>query len=153
MERHQAGIAPFAALCVAALAWPVAQNLSRWPLNVAIRDAAAALSCAAARDVGLAPAYGGQPGYFRSTIATRTGSPASPGRAGRPRALIAGVATRLSVLERDRHDRQLVKVGIDIGRRLVLAGWGPGLPAVLDRLRRCQDEAGRPTAGCGGAAS
>jgi hypothetical protein len=62
-HRHQAGIAAaFAA--VGALAWPVVQNLGRWPLSVALRHAAAASNCAAARAVGLGPAYRGEPGYY-----------------------------------------------------------------------------------------
>jgi hypothetical protein len=63
-HRHHAGIAAFAAVTVAALAWPVVRNLGRWPLSVAIRHAAATPNCAAARAVGLAPAYMGQPGYY-----------------------------------------------------------------------------------------
>jgi endonuclease YncB( thermonuclease family) len=42
-------------------------------------------------------------------------------------ALIAGVKVRCEVIERDRHGRLVAKVfspnGIDIGRRLVSAGW------------------------------
>jgi endonuclease YncB( thermonuclease family) len=42
-------------------------------------------------------------------------------------ALIAGVKVRCEVVERDRHGRIVAKVfspnGVDIGRRLVLAGW------------------------------
>ena len=57
-------MAAFIAVIVAALAWPVAQNLGRWPLSVAIRHALAAPNCAAARMVGLAPARRGQPGYY-----------------------------------------------------------------------------------------
>ena len=63
-QRDRAGIAAFAALAIAALAWPVVQNLSRWPLSVAIRHAAAAPNCAAARMVGLVSARRGQPGYY-----------------------------------------------------------------------------------------
>ena len=48
---------------------------------MALRDAAAAPNCTAARVVGLAPAYRGQPGYFPSTIGTATPSLASHGRA------------------------------------------------------------------------
>ena len=33
-RRHQAGIAAVAAVAVAALAYPVLQNVSRWPLTV-----------------------------------------------------------------------------------------------------------------------
>jgi len=53
-------------------------------------------------------------------------------------ALIAGVKVRCEVVERDRHGRLVAKVfslnGVDIGRRLVLAG--PVVPAVLDERRR-----------------
>jgi endonuclease YncB( thermonuclease family) len=42
-------------------------------------------------------------------------------------ALIAGVKVRCEVIERDRHGRPVAKVfspdGVDIGRRLVSAGW------------------------------
>ena len=42
-------------------------------------------------------------------------------------ALTAGVRVRCEVIERDRHGRLVAKVfspnGVDIGRRLVLAGW------------------------------
>ena len=42
-------------------------------------------------------------------------------------ALIAGVKVRCEVIERDRHGRLVAKVfspnGVDIGRRLVSAGW------------------------------
>ena len=42
-------------------------------------------------------------------------------------ALTAGVKVRCQVIERDRHGRLVAKVfspnGVDIGRRLVLAGW------------------------------
>jgi endonuclease YncB( thermonuclease family) len=42
-------------------------------------------------------------------------------------ALIAGVKVRCEVVERDRHGRLVAKVfspnGVDIGRRLVSAGW------------------------------
>jgi endonuclease YncB( thermonuclease family) len=42
-------------------------------------------------------------------------------------ALVAGVKVRCEVVERDRHGRLVAKVcspnGVDIGRRLVSAGW------------------------------
>jgi len=42
-------------------------------------------------------------------------------------ALTAGIKVRCQVVERDRHGRLVAKVfspnGVDIGRRLVLAGW------------------------------
>ena len=42
-------------------------------------------------------------------------------------ALTAGVKVRCQIVERDRHGRVVAKVfspnGVDIGRRLVLAGW------------------------------
>lgn len=63
-QRHRVGIATFAALALAALLYPVVQDLSRWPLTVALRHAAAAPNCTAARVVGLAPASRGQPGYY-----------------------------------------------------------------------------------------
>src|SRR5918996_1366898 len=58
-------------------------------------------------------------------------------------ALTAGVRLRCEVVERDRHGRLVAKCfspdGVDIGRRLVSAGWGPGLSAVFDGLRRCRE--------------
>ena len=47
-------------------------------------------------------------------------------------ALTAGVKVRCEVVERDRHGRLVAKVyspnGVDIGRRLVLAGWALAYP-------------------------
>ena len=63
-HRNQAGIAAFAALAVAALAYPVLTSPSGWSPAMALRHAAAAPNCAAARAVDLAPAYRGQPGYY-----------------------------------------------------------------------------------------
>ena len=77
-HRHLAGIAAFAALALVALAYPVLTNLSRWPLTVAIRHAAAAPNCTAARAVGLAPAYGGQPGYYPQHDRDRDGIACEP---------------------------------------------------------------------------
>jgi hypothetical protein len=77
-HRLQAGIAVFAALAVAALAYPVVGNLSRWPLTVALRHAAAAPNCTAARAVGLAPAYRGQPGYYPQHDRDRDGIACEP---------------------------------------------------------------------------
>jgi hypothetical protein len=77
-HRDQAGIAAFAAVAFAALAYPVASNLSRWPLTVAIRHAAAAPNCAAARMVGLAPARRGQPGYYPQHDRDRDGIACEP---------------------------------------------------------------------------
>ena len=78
--------------------WPF-QNLSGWPLSVALRHAAAAPNCAAARGRRLGPPIGGSPGTTRSTIATRTASPANPGRAGRG----TDRRCRCETAERDRH--------------------------------------------------
>jgi len=77
-HRHQAPIAAFAAVAVVALAYPVVVNLSRWPLSVAIRHAAAAPNCAAARMVGLAPARRGQPGYYPQHDRDRDGIACEP---------------------------------------------------------------------------
>jgi hypothetical protein len=76
--RHQAAIAGFAAVAFVALAYPVVANLSRWPLSVALRHAAAAPNCAAARAVGLAPAYRGQPGYYPQHDRDRDGIACEP---------------------------------------------------------------------------
>ena len=58
------------------------------------------------------------------------------------KALIAGVKVRCEVVERDRHGRLVAKVfspnGVDIGRRLVSAGWRP---AVLDDYVAAENEA------------
>ena len=79
-HRHQAGIAAFAALGLAALTYPLLENLSRWPLTVALRHAAAAPNCTAARLVGLAPAYRGQPGYYPQHDRDRDGFACEPWR-------------------------------------------------------------------------
>src|SRR5688500_3174012 len=62
--RRYAGIVALAVLALAALLYPVLANTSRWSPEMALRHAAAAPNCAAARAVGLAPAYRGQPGYY-----------------------------------------------------------------------------------------
>lgn len=77
-RRHRIGIAAVAALAVAALLHPVFQNLSRWPLTVALRHAAAAPNCTAARMVGLAPAYRWQPGYYPQHDRDRDGIACEP---------------------------------------------------------------------------
>jgi hypothetical protein len=77
-HRHQAGIAALAAVAVAALAYPVLTNLSRWSPAMALRHAAAAPNCAAARAVGLAPAYRGQPGYYPQHDRDRDGIACEP---------------------------------------------------------------------------
>ena len=61
---HWAGIAAFAAIAIGALALPVLTNSSRWSPAMKLWHAAAAPNCAAARAVGLAPAYRGRPGYY-----------------------------------------------------------------------------------------
>jgi hypothetical protein len=77
-HRHRVGMAAFAALALAALLYPAVQNLSRWPLTVALRHVAAAPSCAAARAMGLAPAWRGQPGYYPQHDADRNGIACEP---------------------------------------------------------------------------
>jgi hypothetical protein len=77
-HRHQIGIAALATVALAALAYPVLMDLSRWPLTVALRHAAAAPNCAAARAVGLAPAYRGQPGYYPQHDRDRDGIACEP---------------------------------------------------------------------------
>jgi endonuclease YncB( thermonuclease family) len=61
--------------------------------------------------------------------------------------LTAGVKARCEMTERDRHGRLVAKVfspnGVDIGRRLVSAGVGPGVPAVLEGRRRRLGAEGR----------
>ena len=57
-------MAAFAAIAIGALAYFVAKNSSQWSPGMALRHAAAAPNCAAARAVGLAPAFRGQPGYY-----------------------------------------------------------------------------------------
>jgi hypothetical protein len=74
-------MAAFAALGLAALLYRLVQNLSRWPLTVALRHIAALPNCTAARTVGLAPAYRASRAIIRSTMATATESPANPGSA------------------------------------------------------------------------
>jgi Excalibur calcium-binding domain len=71
------GVAAFAALALGALLYPAVQNL-RWPLTVALRHVAAAPNCAAARVMGLAPAWRGQPGYYPQHDADRDGIACEP---------------------------------------------------------------------------
>jgi Excalibur calcium-binding domain len=71
-------MAAFAALALAALLYPVVQNLSRWPLTGALRHAAAAPNCTAARVVALAPAWRGQPGYYPQHDRERDGIACEP---------------------------------------------------------------------------
>jgi hypothetical protein len=77
-HRYQLGIAAFAALALAGILYPVFQNLSRWPLSVALRHAAAVPNCTAARLVGLAPAHRGQPGYYPQHDRDRDGIACEP---------------------------------------------------------------------------
>jgi hypothetical protein len=78
--RHLAGIAAFAAVAVAALAYSALKNSSRWSPAMALRHAAAAPNCTAARAVGLAPAYRGQPGYYPQHDRDRDGVAFEPWR-------------------------------------------------------------------------
>jgi hypothetical protein len=61
--RHWAGIAAFAAVRLAALAYPVLQDLFAVAADHGLRHSAAAPNCAAARG-RLAPACRGRPGYY-----------------------------------------------------------------------------------------
>jgi Excalibur calcium-binding domain len=76
-HRHRVRMAAFAALGLAALLYPVVQNLSRWPLTVALRHAAAAPNCTA-RAVDLGPAYRSQPGYYPQHDDDRDGIACEP---------------------------------------------------------------------------
>ena len=49
-----------------ALVFAVGLSFSPWPPLLTLRHIAAAPNCAAARAVGLAPAYRGEPGYYPS---------------------------------------------------------------------------------------
>jgi Excalibur calcium-binding domain len=77
-HRHRVRMAAFAALALADFLYPVVQNLSRWPLTVALRHAAAAPNCTAARAVGLAPAWRGEPGYYLQHHDDRDGIACEP---------------------------------------------------------------------------
>ena len=77
-HRHRVGIAAFAAVGLIALTYPVFQNLSRWPLSVVLRHAAAVPNCSAARVVGLAPASRGQPGNYPQHDRDRDGIACEP---------------------------------------------------------------------------
>ena len=77
-HRHRVGMAAFAALALAALLYPAVQNFSRWPLTVELRHVAAAPNCTAARVMGLAPAYRGQPGYYPQHDRDRDGIACEP---------------------------------------------------------------------------
>jgi endonuclease YncB( thermonuclease family) len=60
-------------------------------------------------------------------------------------ALTAGLRLRCEVVERDRHGRIVAKVfapdGVDISRRLVPAGWGPGYRRYSTDYIDAEDEA------------
>jgi hypothetical protein len=77
-HRRQAGIAAFAAVALAALAYPVLTNSARWSPAMVLRHTAAAPNCAAARTVGLAPAYRGLPGYYPQHDRDRDGISCEP---------------------------------------------------------------------------
>jgi hypothetical protein len=77
-HRHRVRMPAFVALALAGLLYPVVQSLSRWPLTVALRHAAAAPNCAAARAMGLAPAWRGQPGYYPQHDDDRDGIACEP---------------------------------------------------------------------------
>ena len=61
------------------------------------------------------------------------------------------------VVDRDRHGRIVAKVfspnGVDVGRRLVAAGWALAYRRYSKDYVDAEDEAERPDAGCGGAPS
>ena len=66
-------------------------------------------------------------------------------------ALIAGVKVRCEVIERDRLVAKVFSPnGVDIGRRLVSAGWRTGGTRGTTSTPRTRPA--RPSAGCGGAA-
>jgi endonuclease YncB( thermonuclease family) len=60
-------------------------------------------------------------------------------------ALIAGVEVRCQIIERDRHGRLVAKVyspnGVDIGRRLVSAGWAVAYRRYSKDYVAAEDEA------------
>ena len=69
-------------------------------------------------------------------------------------ALIAGVKVRCEVVERDRHGRLVAKVfspnGVDIGRRLVRAGWAVAYRQYSTDYVDAEKEARKARRGCGG---
>ena len=67
-----------AALVIVALASLVVKNSVRWSPTLALRHIAAAPNCDAARAVGLAPAYRGQPGYYPQHDRDRDGIACEP---------------------------------------------------------------------------
>ena len=72
-------------------------------------------------------------------------------------ALTAGVKVRCEVVERDRHGRLVAKVyspnGLDISRRLVLAGWALATSGTRRTTSIPRTRPAKPSAGCGGAPS
>jgi endonuclease YncB( thermonuclease family) len=66
-------------------------------------------------------------------------------------ALIAGVKVRCEIIERDRHGRLIAKVfsprGVDIGRRLVSAGWALAYRRYSKDYVAAEDEARKATRG------
>jgi endonuclease YncB( thermonuclease family) len=69
-------------------------------------------------------------------------------------ALIAGVKVRCEVIERDRHGRLVAKVyspnGVDVGRRLVSAGWALAYHGTRRTTSTPRTRPARPSAGFGG---
>ena len=65
LGRRALAIGAIAGSCVA-LGYVALVTLSPWPPLVTLRHLAAAPNCDAARAVGLAPAWRGEPGYYRS---------------------------------------------------------------------------------------
>src|SRR5262245_44794329 len=70
--RERAGVAVPSAIFGAALCWATLCFISWHPLQV-VKHIAAFPNCAAARAVGLAPAYRGQPGYWPKLDADNDG--------------------------------------------------------------------------------
>ena len=60
------------------IGWNLYPAMSKWPLGTAFRHLLAAPDCDAARAVGLAPAYRGQPGYYARHDRDRDGIACEP---------------------------------------------------------------------------
>jgi hypothetical protein len=72
-------IAVLAAIGAFTLCWGLL-SLSPWPPMITLRHIASFPNCDAARAVGLAPAYKGQPGYWQRHDRDSDGQSCEPGR-------------------------------------------------------------------------
>ena len=133
--------APLLALVVAVLALGIAR--SPWPLLTTLRHIAASPNCAAARAVGLAPAYRGQPGYWPASLFTLSVILCSMPR------LVIEVVELGAIGEPEGHQHlQRIALGAAIRGRVGLARAGPlgtARTAARPAQAACQGRCPRPS--------